>query len=162
MLTVLVLGGYGFFGQRISAALAPSVQLLVAGRDLGRATAATRAIGLPAGYAVAIDARDVNLADALSRLQVDVLIHTAGPFQAQDYSVARAAVDCALLPGRAELDSSRRLADSDEGSRARVGAGRGPDNASLSSLRASMVLAWDTRVCSGVLVFWIMVAKPAV
>jgi len=93
MLTVLVLGGYGFFGQRISAALAPSVKLLVAGRDLARATAAARAIGLPAGRAVAIDARDVNLAHALSRLQVDVLIHTAGPFQAQDYSVARAAVE---------------------------------------------------------------------
>jgi saccharopine dehydrogenase-like NADP-dependent oxidoreductase len=95
MQTVLVLGGYGFFGQRISAALAstPSLRVLLAGRDLGRASVAARAIGLPPEHAVAIDAHDLNLAAALSRLQVDVLIHTAGPFQGQDYSVARAAIE---------------------------------------------------------------------
>jgi saccharopine dehydrogenase-like NADP-dependent oxidoreductase len=95
MHTVLVLGGYGFFGQRISAALAStaSVRVLVGGRDLGRANAAARAMGLPLEQAVALDAHDYNLADILRRLQVDVLIHTAGPFQGQDYSVARAAID---------------------------------------------------------------------
>jgi saccharopine dehydrogenase-like NADP-dependent oxidoreductase len=95
MYTVLVLGGYGFFGHRISAALATtaSMQVLVGGRDLGRANAATRAIGLPLEHAVAIDAHDKDLADVLRRLHVDVLIHTAGPFQGQDYSVARAAIE---------------------------------------------------------------------
>jgi saccharopine dehydrogenase-like NADP-dependent oxidoreductase len=95
MHTVLVLGGYGFFGHRISAALASSasVRVLVGGRDLGRANAAARAMSLPLEHAVELDARDNNLADVLRRLHVDVLIHTAGPFQGQDYSVARAAID---------------------------------------------------------------------
>jgi hypothetical protein len=94
MHTILVLGGYGFFGQRISAALAstPTLRVLVGGRDIGRATVAARAIGLPPEQAVVLDAHDPNLAGALRRLQVDVLIHTAGPFQGQDYSVARAAI----------------------------------------------------------------------
>jgi len=94
MQTVLVLGGYGFFGQRISAALASSesLRVLIAGRDPGRAMHAARAIGLSAERAVFLDARDPNLAAELRRLQVDVLIHTAGPFQGQDYAVARAAI----------------------------------------------------------------------
>ena len=95
MRTVLVLGAYGFFGHRISAALASTASLgvLVGGRDLGRATAAARTMGLPVEHAVALDAHDSKLADVLRRLHVDVLIHTAGPFQGQDYSVARAAVE---------------------------------------------------------------------
>ena len=94
MRTVLVLGGYGFFGQRISAALAStaSVRVIVGGRDLGRASATAHAIGLPLEHAVALDAHDHDLADILRHLHVDVLIHTAGPFQGQDYSVARAAI----------------------------------------------------------------------
>jgi saccharopine dehydrogenase-like NADP-dependent oxidoreductase len=95
MPTVLVLGGYGFFGQRISATVASTTPLrvLVGGRDLDRATAATRAIGLSSAHAVRIDACDPGLALALRRLQVDVLVHTAGPFQGQDYAVARAAIE---------------------------------------------------------------------
>ncbi len=50
-------------------------------------------MGLPVEQAVALDAHDSQLADVLRRLQVDVLIHTAGPFQGQDYSVARAAIE---------------------------------------------------------------------
>jgi uncharacterized protein YbjT (DUF2867 family) len=40
-LRVLILGGYGFFGRMIAARLAraPGVDLLVAGRDAGTATA---------------------------------------------------------------------------------------------------------------------------
>jgi saccharopine dehydrogenase-like NADP-dependent oxidoreductase len=95
MSTVLVLGGYGFFGQRISATLAStgSLRVLVGGRDLDRATAATRALGLPAEHAVRVDARDTGLVRVLRGLRVDVLVHTAGPFQDQDYTVARAAIE---------------------------------------------------------------------
>lgn len=94
MHTVLVLGGYGFFGQRISAALAStaSLRVLIGARDLGRATATARAIALPPEHATALDARDPSLGAALRRLQVDTLIHTAGPFQGQDYSVALGAI----------------------------------------------------------------------
>jgi saccharopine dehydrogenase-like NADP-dependent oxidoreductase len=95
MRTVLVLGGYGFFGQRISAALAstPTLRILLGGRDLERAKAAACAMGLAVEHAVALDAHDSHLADILRRLRIDVLIHTAGPFQGQDYSVARAAME---------------------------------------------------------------------
>jgi len=94
MRTVLVLGGYGFFGQRISAALAAtaSVRVLVGGRDPGRANGAARALGLAREHAVALDAQDSKLPEILRGLQTDILIHTAGPFQQQDYAVARAAI----------------------------------------------------------------------
>lgn len=94
MRTVLVLGGYGFFGQRIAAALASgnSFRVLVGGRDLERANAAARDMGLAPDHAVVLDAYDSQLTTVLRQLQVDLLIHTAGPFQGQDYSVARAAI----------------------------------------------------------------------
>lgn len=92
--TVLVLGGYGFFGERISAALAavPGIHLLLAGRDRERARATARALRLPAERAVELDAHDPRLAARLEESQVDLLIHTAGPFQGQNYDVARAAI----------------------------------------------------------------------
>lgn len=95
MRTVLVLGGYGFFGKRISAALAstPSLRILIGGRRLEQASATARALSLPSDRAVALDAYDSNLIASLRELQVDVLIHTAGPFQGQEYSVARAAIE---------------------------------------------------------------------
>jgi saccharopine dehydrogenase-like NADP-dependent oxidoreductase len=95
MQTVLVLGGYGFFGKRISAALAAAStsRVLVGGRDLGHARAAARVMGLSDQHAVALDANDEKLANTLQSLCVDVLIHTAGPFQGQDYHVARAAIN---------------------------------------------------------------------
>jgi saccharopine dehydrogenase-like NADP-dependent oxidoreductase len=95
MHTVLVLGGYGFFGQRISAALASSAssRVLIAGRDLARAREFAGTIGVPIEQALALDAHAADLVENLRRLQVDVLIHTAGPFQGQNYSVARAAIE---------------------------------------------------------------------
>jgi saccharopine dehydrogenase-like NADP-dependent oxidoreductase len=93
--TVLVLGGYGFFGQRICGALArnQALRVLIAGRDLTRATSAAQSLGLPPEQAVCINAQAPDLAAVLRSLQVDILIHTAGPFQGQDYTVARAAID---------------------------------------------------------------------
>lgn len=95
MHNVLVLGGYGFFGKRICAALTStaSLRVLIGGRDLGRATAAAQALGLPSEQAVTLDAYGSSLGASLRRLQVDLLIHTAGPFQGQEYSVARAAIE---------------------------------------------------------------------
>jgi saccharopine dehydrogenase-like NADP-dependent oxidoreductase len=89
---VAVLGGYGNFGARICRALAadPSIELLVGGRDAERAVAL---VGHLPGQAQAIelDAASETLADALRAAAVELLIHTAGPFQGQDYRVARAA-----------------------------------------------------------------------
>jgi saccharopine dehydrogenase-like NADP-dependent oxidoreductase len=94
MRTVLVLGGYGFFGAKISEALASdaSIRLLVAGRNLRKAAALAAGLQLPPGHAVALDSRDPALAQRLHELGVAILINTAGPFQSQDYAVAVAAI----------------------------------------------------------------------
>jgi saccharopine dehydrogenase-like NADP-dependent oxidoreductase len=95
MLSVLVLGGYGFFGARIAKALAGDerLRLVLAGRDAGRAAALARELGLPADRAVELDARRADLAAKLKALGIEVLVHTAGPFQGQRYDVAEAAIE---------------------------------------------------------------------
>ena len=94
MHTILVLGGYGFFGERICQSLArmTNVRLLVAGRDATKVQAVAHALGLESNHGLAIDANNSNLTSDLSTLKVNTVIHTAGPFQKQDYHVARAAI----------------------------------------------------------------------
>ena len=91
---VMILGAYGFFGARISEALArnPRVQLLLSGRDPDKATELAYQLGLTAQHAKRVDAADPQLATLLKKLGVRVLIHTAGPFQQQNYRVAQAAI----------------------------------------------------------------------
>ena len=88
----LVLGGYGNFGTRICRALAgdPAIQLLVGGRDRVRAETLAHEVGGGA-QGVAIDLAGPGFADELRKLGVELLIHTAGPFQQQAYGVAEAA-----------------------------------------------------------------------
>ena len=95
MHTVLVLGGYGFFGNRICSELAgdSSIRLLIGGRSRDRALQTTARLGLGVDRAVAIDAYDKDLAPVLKENGAQILIHTAGPFQHQDYRVARAAIE---------------------------------------------------------------------
>jgi saccharopine dehydrogenase-like NADP-dependent oxidoreductase len=94
MHTLLVLGGYGFFGQRICETLAkhPGIRLLIAGRDGAKAKELAKSLGLVADRGLRLDATAPGLSDQLARLNVNTLIHTAGPFQGQDYAVARAAI----------------------------------------------------------------------
>jgi hypothetical protein len=77
---VLVLGGYGNFGARICKALAGQhgIEVIAAGR---RVDAEVR-----------LDTEDSGFADALHRAAPAIVIHCAGPFQDQDYRVARAAI----------------------------------------------------------------------
>jgi short subunit dehydrogenase-like uncharacterized protein len=94
MQRILVLGGYGFFGARICAALArnPRIQLLIAGRNGEKATALAYQLGLRAENARALDANSPQFSQTLRKLGVTTLIHTAGPFQEQNYIVAHAAI----------------------------------------------------------------------
>jgi Saccharopine dehydrogenase NADP binding domain len=91
----MVLGGYGFFGERISESLASDlpIRLLVAGRDARKAAALAIRLKLPPDQAVVVDANGPGLAARLRELGVQTLIHTAGPFQAQKYTVASAAIE---------------------------------------------------------------------
>lgn len=107
-LRVLVLGGYGNFGARISKALAgdPSIHLLVAGRNAESAQSLATTLG---GNAVGIglDHERSDFVQQLCDRKVDLVIHTAGPFQAQGYSVARAAA--AAHAHYIDLADSRRF-----------------------------------------------------
>ncbi len=87
---VLVLGGYGNFGARICRALAgdPAVTLVVGGRDPAAAAALARQVG---GDALGIDGAAADLAARLRSAGIELVVHTAGPFQEQGYAVARAA-----------------------------------------------------------------------
>lgn len=120
---ILVLGAYGFFGRRICAALSknPRIQLVLAGRDLAKATAAAYQLGLSADHARALDATNPQLALSLRKLGITTLIHTAGPFQQQGYEVARAAIKAgcnyldladgrAFVAGIVKLDAEARAA----------------------------------------------------
>src|ERR1700730_2402811 len=95
MHTVLVLGGYGFFGSRICATLAqnPAVRLLIGGRDRARGTQAVQKMSLSPEQFVQVDANDIDFARRLAQMRVDTLINTAGPFQGQGYTVVRAAIE---------------------------------------------------------------------
>lgn len=95
-LKTLVLGGYGNFGARICRALAcdPSIELLIGGRDLSRSQSLAGALGGGA-QGIAIDLGAQGLAQSLRAAEVELLIHTAGPFQQQSYGVAEAAAAAA-------------------------------------------------------------------
>jgi hypothetical protein len=94
-LRVLVLGGYGNFGGYICRALANDerIQLIIAGRDRAKAQASADRLGAanPA-LAAKVDIGDPIVAMASS--EPDLVIHTVGPFQQQDYRVAEAAIAC--------------------------------------------------------------------
>ncbi len=89
--TIMVLGGYGNFGARICRALAnePNVRLLVAGRSASKAHGVAAALG-GAAQGLAVDHAGADFSNVLRSLGVDLVVHTAGPFQHQGYGVALA------------------------------------------------------------------------
>lgn len=95
---ILILGGYGQFGGRITTTLAHDrdLHLLVAGRHLDaaeRMVAGLRGDGASAALsAIALDVEATDLAARIAALQPQLVIHTAGPFQGRDYRVAEAAL----------------------------------------------------------------------
>ena len=92
---VLVLGGYGFFGERIATELArdPAIRVFVGGRSLSKALKVCRSLRLAPEQAIELDAHADGLTARLVSLGVNTLVHTAGPFQGQDYRVAKAAIE---------------------------------------------------------------------
>ena len=95
---VLVLGGYGTFGERICRTLSAdsTIRVILAGRDGARAS--RLAVRLQEGYPgcgaeyLACDAGHSRLGWLLAMQRIDAVINTAGPFQGQDYRVARACI----------------------------------------------------------------------
>lgn len=64
--------------------------------------------------AAQLDQRSPDFENALTRLKPDIVIHTAGPYQGQDYRVANACIDCGshyidLADGREFVQGITRL-----------------------------------------------------
>lgn len=93
---ILVLGGYGLFGSRISRTLAGDAGLtvIVAGRVRTRADALIASFDAPLAQveAAAIDTTAHDFGERLAALRPDVVIDTAGPFQGRDHRVAETAL----------------------------------------------------------------------
>lgn len=95
---VLILGGYGTFGTRIAKTLAkdPYLQVIVAGRSLEKAQALVLEIkkANPKSnvHALAMNWQDFDFAQKLKLSQADIVIHSAGPFQGQNYKVAQTCI----------------------------------------------------------------------
>lgn len=92
--TVLLVGGYGVFGGRLSRLLAGErgLRLVVAGRSLERAQRFCMAHG---GVPIAFD-RDRDLREQLGAIAPAIVIDAAGPFQsygADGYRLARAVLE---------------------------------------------------------------------
>jgi len=96
---VLILGGYGNFGKRIAENLAviEGITIFIAGRDLIKAETlsqdlASKAEAVADFKEVAIDINSFDFLESLKVLSPDLVIHTGGPFQGQDYRVPHACI----------------------------------------------------------------------
>ncbi len=97
---ILVLGGYGNFGQYISRSLAANarIHLYIAGRSVPKADVLKRSLQTTVGEHAAVstvelDINNANFANKLRELAPDLLINATGPFQQQDYQVAQACIN---------------------------------------------------------------------
>jgi saccharopine dehydrogenase-like NADP-dependent oxidoreductase len=92
MARILIVGGYGAFGARAAERLArtPELSLVIAGRNAAAAAAFAAKLGGGASSAV-VDATRVS-AETLRGLDCRIVMNASGPFQAQDYTLARAAI----------------------------------------------------------------------
>ena len=122
---ILVIGGYGAFGGRVSERLArePNLDVIVAGRREDAARSAVRELSRSAQARVSHAALDGAAAtsDALSAFGAGVVVNASGPFQAQSYGLARACIAArchyidladarAFVTGITELDDDARAA----------------------------------------------------
>lgn len=101
---VLILGGYGTFGSRIAEMLGsePNLHVIVAGHDLFKAElladrlqqqhSATDTKSRCTFEGLRLDHESASLTVQLKDLDLDLLIHCAGPFQQQDYHVPDACI----------------------------------------------------------------------
>ncbi|OOG43377.1 saccharopine dehydrogenase NADP-binding domain-containing protein [Rhodanobacter sp. C05] len=95
-LRVVLIGATGVFGSRIARRLTgdPRFVLILAGRQRSALEALRDELGDSAAQVATLDVTGVELSTALARLAPQLVIHTAGPFQSQDYRVAEACLAC--------------------------------------------------------------------
>jgi saccharopine dehydrogenase-like NADP-dependent oxidoreductase len=93
---VLIVGGYGAFGARAAERLArePGFEIVIAGRSADKARIHAAALAATARTPVrhaALDAASAT-AEAVRSLAPNVVINASGPFQQQNYALARACI----------------------------------------------------------------------
>ena len=88
-LRVVVIGSTGVFGSRAARRLAHDARfdLVLAGRRRPALEALRDDIGDPCVQVAELDLEREGFSSALAALQPALVIHTAGPFQGQDYRV---------------------------------------------------------------------------
>jgi len=97
MKRVLVLGGYGNFGKRISESLCllPNITLFICGRNKTKAQDLVNSLKKYSAAnleAIALDIYTDTFEQSLIDLKLDLVIHTSGPFQGQNHSVPHACI----------------------------------------------------------------------
>ena len=99
---VLILGGYGNFGARIARSLARErrFRLIIAGRNPDKARdfcEELRRLGPTVDVdAQRLDQMDARLDHGIAASGASLVIHTSGPYQGQDYRVARACISAGV------------------------------------------------------------------
>lgn len=95
---ILILGGYGNFGKRIAESLSAleNVTLVIAGRNIEKAKALCDVIQSHGAKAI-LEPAEINIfaehfCNELKALRPNLVIHTGGPFQGQDYRVPEACI----------------------------------------------------------------------
>ncbi len=90
---VLILGGYGNFGKRISKLLtSQNIHIIIAGRDKEKAEILRKELPIDLTE-IAIFDINKNFFAQLALLKPAIVINTCGPFQLSDYSVAQACIE---------------------------------------------------------------------
>ncbi len=95
---ILVIGGYGNFGRRICESLAKeaSISLVIAGRDITKASALSTRIKEEHPSleveGIMLDIHAPEFEQKLLRLTPNLVIHTSGPYQNQPYDVPKACI----------------------------------------------------------------------
>lgn len=117
-LRVVLIGAAGVFGRRIACRLSgdPRFELILAGRHPVALDRLAGALGAANVSAATLDIEAADMSGALAALQPRLVIHTAGPFEGQDYRVVEACIDCGsdyidLADGRGFVSGIRRLHD---------------------------------------------------
>lgn len=95
---ILILGGYGNFGKRIveSLSVIKGITIVIAGRNINKAESLLEELSLIGTSAelkaMKIDIQSFQFTNQIQTLAPDLVIHTGGPFQGQDYAVAEACI----------------------------------------------------------------------
>ncbi len=98
--TIAVIGGTGHFGDRICRRLSSEadIKLIVTSRSevLAGEFVSELKSDFPGAtiHPAALDQFSADFVNDLGNLNPDIVIHTAGPYQGQDYRVAKACIEC--------------------------------------------------------------------